>query len=159
MLVRKLKFINFCFVFVLVVFTSISNAQSNEWGDDYNKAIEEIETMENRIKFIESYLLNVKNLSTYEKSLLRDSFDLKVRIYLLSENKKSLRNISTEVYNNTLCLARSLEQRAMIYINAAIGQVFKTEEEMKRYLSSMKYLESLETPIYTENEVNEICNM
>lgn len=156
---KKFKFLNALSFLSLVFFAGTALAQSEEWGSQVNKTVEEIKIMEERMKFVESYLLNIEKLTVPEKALLRDSFDLKVKMYLLSDNKRSLKNLSVPVYENTMCMARKIGQKALIYTDVVIGQIFKNEEEQRRYSNAVEFLETLETPEYSEEKIIEMCDL
>ncbi len=159
MLVNKFVFRKSFFLVLFFIFSVSANAQSNEWEKAAAKKMEDIQKMEERMDFIKSYLLNVENLTEQQKGWLRESFDLKARMYLLSENKNGLKNLSTRVYDNTLCLARNIGPQALVYIQVAVGQLFKTPEEKERYKKANAYLETLETPIYSEEKIKTMCKI
>jgi len=93
MLVNKFVFRKSFFLVLFFIFSISANAQSNEWEKAAEKKMEDIQKMEERMDFIKSYLLNVENLTEQQKGWLRESFDLKARIYLLSGNKNGLENL------------------------------------------------------------------
>jgi len=159
MLVNKFVFRK-SFFFILFLILSVSaSAQSNEWEEAAAKKMEDIQKMEERMNFIKSYLLNVENLTEQQKGWLRESFDLKARTYLLYENKSGLKKLSPRIYDNTLCLARNIGPQALVYINVAVDQFFKTPEEKKRYKKASAYLETLDTPNYSEEKIKEMCKL